>query len=76
MRKVIPFAPVTQSHKQRNYGPLRTEYPPGSAHPPGTGREQHPVFKEKKRRPTVLAGPHTVYYTAAGPPTPTWGEPV
>lgn len=76
MRKVIPFAPYTQSHKQRPFGPLRTEYPRSSAHPVGTGREQDPIFKEKKRRPTVLMDPETVYYTAAAPPTPTWGEPL
>lgn len=76
MRKNIPFAPVTQMHKQRPFGPLRTEYPMSSAHPPGTGREQFPIFKEHKKRPTVLAGPETVYYTAAAPPTVTWTEPL
>lgn len=73
MRKNIPFAPSTQLHAQRHYGPLRAEYPRGSAHPPGVGREQSPIFKQTKRRPTVLAGPETVYYTAAMPPTPTFG---
>ncbi len=76
MRKNIPYAPVTQQHKQRPFGPLRTEYPRNSSHPPGTGREQFPIFKEKKRHPTTLQGAETSYYVAAAPPTPTWGEPL
>jgi hypothetical protein len=77
MRKNIPFAPVTQEHKQRKFGHLRAEYPRGTGHPVGSGREQSPAFKQSKRRPTVLADPETVYFTAAMPPTSTFGlEPV
>jgi hypothetical protein len=73
MRKNIPFAPSTQEHGQRHFGHLRAEYPRGTGHPPGSGPGQTVAVKQTKHRPTVLAEPQTVYYTAAMPPSPTFG---
>lgn len=74
MRKNIPFAPSTQLHRQANFGPLRAQVARNSgAHAPGLGPGLVPSLHNHKRRPTVLAGPETVYYTAAMPPSPTFG---
>jgi hypothetical protein len=77
MKKNIPYAPVTAQHAQANFGAERHQRPRNSGvHAPGTGYMMSVAVKNHKRRPTVLAQPETVYYTAAMPPTPTWGEPL
>jgi hypothetical protein len=76
MRKNIPLTLAELAHRQRKFGSLRTEYAVGYAHPPGSGPGQAVALHNTKRKPTSLAEPETVYFTAAAPPTPTWGEPL
>lgn len=76
MRKNFPLTFVELSHRQRKFGALRDEYPVGYAHPPGSGPGQSVALHRTKRKPTSLGAPETVYFTAAEPPTPTWGEPL
>jgi len=76
MRKNFPLTMAELSHKQRKFGQLRTEYARAYAHPSGQGPGQHVSLHNTKKHASSLMAPETVYYTAAEPPTPTWGEPL